>query len=192
MGGALKLLSGPLLVSLALVVAGCGSGGDHAGSAHGEEMTVDWSSYPPGPTREFIVPYGDNTVQEYGREAPKAEREQASRMNSAWMRARAAQDWKRDCSYFSRGYRHSLVATDAVNASRGKVKNCAQALAYFGHRASGSYKNNLAGPIDSLRMGKDHGYAQYHGNDGHDWIVPVQREGGKWWVANATPIDRLR
>lgn len=193
MGGTLKQLLGLLLlVSLALVAVGCGSGGGQAGNSHGKESTVDWSSYPPGPTREFIVPYGDNAVQEYGREATKAEREQASRTITAWMQARAAQDWKRDCSYFSRLYRHNLVVTDAVKVSRGKVKNCAQALAYFGHQASGSYKNNLDGPIDSLRVGKGHGYAQYHGNDKHDWIVPVQREGGKWLVAGATPIDRLR
>jgi hypothetical protein len=179
-----------LLVSLTLVAAACGNGGDQAGSAHGKEMTVDWSSYPPGPTREFIIPGGDNVVQESGREATKAEREQASRTIAAWMRARAAQDWKRDCSYFSRRYIHNLVATDAVHVSRGKVKNCAQALAYFGHLASGSYKNNLAGPIDSLRVGKDYGYAQYHGNDGHDWVIPVERENGKWWVANSTPIGR--
>lgn len=188
---AVKLSIGLLLVPLALLAAGCGSDGGQAGQAAGTEVAVDWSSYPPGPTREFIVPYGDNAVQEYGREATAAEREQASRTIAAWMRARAAQDWKRDCSYFSRGYRHSLVATDAVNASGGKVKNCAQALAYFGHQASGSYKNNFDGLIASLRVGKDHGYAQYHGDDGHDWIVPVEWEGGKWWVANATPIDRM-
>lgn len=181
-----------LLVSLALLTAGCGSDGDQAESAEGKETTVDWSSYPPGPTREFIVPFGDNVVQEFGREAAKAEREQASRTIALWMRARAAQDWERDCSYFSDGYIHSLVATDAVHASRGKVKNCPQALAYFGHQASGTYKNNLTGPIDSLRVKGGQGYAQYHGNDGHDWIIPVQREGGRWWVANATPIDRLR
>jgi len=182
---------GLMLGLLILLAAGCGNGGDQAGKAEGKEVSVDWGSYPPGPTREFIVPYGDNVVQEFGREATKAEREQASRTIAAWMRARAVQDWDRDCSYFSDGYIHSLVATDAVHVSRGKVKNCPQALAYFGHRASGSYKNNLTGPIDSLRVKDGQGFAQYHGNDGHDWIIPMQREDGKWLVANASPIDRL-
>ncbi|HSC20693.1 MAG TPA: hypothetical protein VLC07_03105 [Solirubrobacterales bacterium] len=176
---------------LILLAAGCGGGGDQAGSAQGKERKIAWNLYPPGPTREFIVPFGDNIVQEFGREATTAEREQASRTIAAWMRARADQDWRRDCSYFSRAYVHSLITTDAMKVSEGKVKNCAQGLAYFGHAASGSYNNNLSGPIDSLRVGKGQGYAQYHGNDGHDWIIPMGREGGKWWVATATPINRM-
>jgi hypothetical protein len=189
MGGARRLALGPILVLLILLAAGCG-GSERMGSTQGEEMATAQGNHLTGPTREFFIPFGDNIVQEFGREATKAEREQASRTIAAWMRARAAQDWKRDCTYFSRGYTHNLVATDATKVTGGKVKNCPQALAYFGHKASGSYKNNLTGPIDSLRAGKGHGYAQYHGNDGHDWIIPMQREDGKWWVANATPIGR--
>jgi hypothetical protein len=177
-----------MLVLLALL-AGCGAGDDQTGSPHGRKKAVDLSLYPPGPTREFVIPYGDNVVQEFGREASKVEREQASHTIAAWMRARAAQDWKQDCSYFSRHY-SQVITKDAHGGTDKRVKTCPQALAYFGHEASGSYKNNLTGPIDSLRAGKDHGYAQYHGNDGHDWIVPVERENGRWWVANATPIGR--
>jgi hypothetical protein len=187
MGAAMKWLGLLCAALVALAISSCGSGNRTADSTTTDRL----AGFPKGPTREFFIPYGDNAVQEFGDEATKVEREQASRMIAAWMRARAAQDWKRDCSYFSRGYIHSLVATDAVRVSKGKVKNCPQALDYFGHRASGSYKNNLTGPIDSLRAGKGHGYAQYHGDDGHDWIIPMQREGGKWWVANATPINRL-
>jgi hypothetical protein len=91
------------------------------------------------------------------------------------------------------------VATDAHQVTDGRVKTCPQALEYFGHQASGSYKNNLTGPVDSLRVGKGDGvagqvylgFAQYHGNDDKDWIIPLELEGGQWKIAKAAPIDRL-
>ena len=178
---------GVAVVLMIITIVGCGGGGSSSTDASARSRPYPWLK---GPSREFLSPHGDNVVQTFGREATKLEREQASRVIEAWMRARAAQNWAKDCSYFSRAYVHNLVATDARQVSQGRVKNCAQALAYFGHEASGSYKHTLTGPVDSLRVGEGHGYAQYHGNDGHDWIIPVDREGSRWLVANATPLGR--
>ena len=177
-----------MLVVVVAFASGCGSGDDSTvAETTGKPKLYPWLK---GPSREFLIRDGDNIFQTYGREAPKAERDQANEVIQAWMKARAAQAWAKDCSYFSRRYIHNLIYTDAVKVSGGKVKNCAQGLAFFGHEASGSYRNNLTGPIDSLRIGEGHGYAQYHGNDGHDWVIPVEREDGKWMVVNATPLGR--
>ncbi|HEX5592852.1 MAG TPA: hypothetical protein VFX35_05845 [Solirubrobacterales bacterium] len=180
-----------LIALLACCMAEFGCGGDEATGEQDAEAKEE-RLYPwlKGPSREFLIRDGDNVVQTFGREATEAEREQVSKMIQAWMRARAAQNWAKDCSYFSDEYIHILVDTDAVSVSEGKATTCPKALAFFGHQASGSYKNNMAGPVVSLRIGEGHGYAQYHGNDGHDWVVPVEKEDGKWWVANATPIGR--
>jgi hypothetical protein len=184
------LLLMALLASCAVVAIGCG--GDQATGEPEPEAEQEQQLYPwlKGPSREFLIRDGDNAVQTFGREATRAEREQANAVIQAWMKARAVQDWKRDCSYFSRKYVHQLVTTDATQVTNGRVKTCPQALAYFGHEASGSYKNNLTGPIDSLRVGPEHGYAQYHGNDGHDWVLTMEKEDGKWWLAIASPIGR--
>jgi hypothetical protein len=182
------LLALGLLV--AAVLAGCG-GGDSTTSASNEK-TVDWSIYPSGPTRQFIVPGGDNAVQTFGREATPAERKQASAIIAAWMRARAIPNWAKDCSYFSRGYTKNIT-TDAHSVTHGRVKSCPEALAYFKHAASGDYVNTFKGTtVASLRIGEGHGYAQYHGNDGKDWIVPVENNNGEWKVSIATPIDRFK
>jgi hypothetical protein len=190
MGGVRRLV--PILGLLLLVMSsGCGGGDSTTGSeAEGEASRP----YPwvKGPSREFLVPNGDNIVQTYGREATKAEREQASRTIEAWMKARAAKDWKEDCRYMSASYRRTLVQEDAFHVSNGKVTNCPEALAYFGPEASGDGKNTLSGPIDSLRIEAGFGYAQYHGRDGRDWIVPMDKEEGKWKVSTATPIDRMK
>ena len=186
----MRLGLGLTLVVMVALATGCGSGD----SSTVAETSAQSRIYPwlKGPSREFLIREGDNAVQTFGREATKAERDQASRIIAAWMKARAAQNWEKDCSYFSRGTIHSLVDTDARYVTRGKVRTCPQALEYFGHEASGNYKNNLAGPIDSLRIQEGHGFAQYHGNDGHDWVVAVQRENGKWLISSTTPLGRNR
>lgn len=180
-----------LALAICLVTVAGACGGDEA-VGESESVAKPERLYPwlKGPTREFLIRNGDNAVQLFGHEATKAEREQASQIIKAWMEARAAQDWRKDCSYLSRQLIHSLITTDAMRVSDGRVKNCPQGLAYFGHAASGSYENNLTGPIDSLRIDAGHGFAQYHGNDGHDWVISVHRENGKWWVGSATPIGR--
>ena len=180
-----------MLVICFTAVAGCGGDQETDGS---EADAQQERLYPflKGPTREFLVPEGDNAVQTYGREATKAEREQASRVIEAWMRARAAKDFEKDCSYMSRAYRHNLVQEDAFHVSNGRVTNCPEALAYFGPEASGDFVNTMKEPIASLRVAEGHGFAQYHGNDGRDWVVPVDREDGRWKVATAAPIDRMK
>jgi len=192
MGG--RRISGStcVLILLVFVLSGCGGGSSSSTEAAENEARL----YPwiKGPTREFLEPGGDNIVQTFGREGTKAERERASETIEAWMRARAVQDWKKDCSYFSKSY-STNITDDAHGVTGGKVKNCPQALAYFKHNASGDYVNNLSGPIDSLRVGlykgqRNQGYAQYHGNDGKDWIVPVEKNGGRWKVSIASPIER--
>jgi hypothetical protein len=192
MGGGLILRCASAIFLLAIALSGCGGGS--GGSTEAAETEAGIYPWIKGPTREFLVPHGDNVIQTFGEEATKAEREQATETIEAWMRARAVQDWKQDCSYFGPGYRENITK-DAHGVTNGKVKNCPQALAYFGHQASGDYVNNLDGPIDSLRVGVykgqlNQGYAQYHGDDGKDWVIPVEREDGRWMVGIASPIDR--
>lgn len=186
MGGGRKSI---LLAGLAVLLGLVGCGGD---SESGTQAQTAERLYPSvtGPARQFLVRNGDNAVPAFGREATDAERAQASRVIEAWMRARAVTDWEKDCSYFSRRYVRELVAEDATQITNGRVKTCPQALAYFGSAASGDYKNNLSGPIDSLRIREGHGYALYHGRDGRNWSLPVDRENGRWLVALAAPIER--
>lgn len=192
MGEGWSWRTGCALALVAIVLGGCGGGSsDPTEAAKAEPRLYPWIK---GPTRQFLEPGGDNVVQTFGREGTKAEREQASKIIHAWMRARAVQDWKKDCSYFSRAYWKNITE-DAHGVTHGKVKNCAQALAYFKHNASGDYVNNLSGPIDSLRVGiykeqRNQAYAQYHGNDGKDWVVPMNRDDGRWKVSIASPIER--
>lgn len=176
-----------LVVALALAVAAAGCGGD---SGSGETSKAKNVFYPwvTGPAREFLVRGGDNFVQYFGHEGTPAEREAVSHLIHRWMAARAAEDWAADCSYFSQRYRGTLVS-DARAVTDGRVTSCPAALDYFGENASGDGKNTLTGPIDSLRVKKGRGYAQWHGPE-KDWVLPVVKEGDRWAVTVAAPLDR--
>jgi hypothetical protein len=172
------------LLLLVVLAGGCGSSGDEA-------ETAPQRIYPRvhGPSREFLIPGGDNIVQFFGREAP-AERKEASRVIHAWMRARVAEDWKADCRYLSAVYSRSLV-NDARQVSQGKATSCPQALEFFGHEASGTSGNTLTGPIDSFRVRGVRAYAQWHGPE-EDWILPLRNEAGQWKIEAASPLGRTK
>ena len=176
-----------LLVLGALFLAGCGGGSDTSETAK-EQL------YPfvKGPSREFLVAGEDNAVQTFGREATESEREAASRVIEAWMRAREDQDWPKGCQFLSKDEQIYLIRSGTL-ISQKKVTDCAKGWAVVVAQGyGGSPVNNMDGPIDSLRLGEGHGYAQYHGNDGMDWIVPVTREDGAWKVTKADPIERFK
>lgn len=178
-----------LFVLGALVFAGCGSGDSGSSSETSAERI-----YPTvkGPSREFLVEGEDNAVQTFGREATKAEREQASRVIEAWMGAREDEDWAKGCKYLSKDAQVYLAKSGAL-LSQSKVTSCVKGWTIVAEQNfAPSLKNNMDGPIDSLRLGEGHGYAQYHGNDGMDWVVPVTREDGVWKVTGADPIERFK
>ena len=183
-----QLKLGLALGVLALALLGCGGGGSEQGSGSSGEAET---SLVDGPSAEFVIPGGDNTIQYFGREGSKAEREEASDVVEAWDSARAAKDWSADCRYLSRSYRDVVVA-DAEATSKGEATGCVQALEFFGALASGTAGPTTTGPIDSLRVSGGIGYAQYHGRHGVDWIVPLKKEDGEWRVEVTAPVSRRK
>jgi hypothetical protein len=175
------------LLSLALIAAMMSGCGDSTGA--GSATNQQGSDSASKPTREFVIPGGDNTIQYYGREGSRTEREEASKVVVAWDKARANRDWPMDCRLLSRSYIDTVV-TDAKTTSKGKATNCVQALTFFGAIASGGSSATTSGPIDSLRVSHGIGYAQYHGRKHVDWIVPLEREGNEWKVGVTAPVNR--
>lgn len=196
MGELRKIVWGLVLLVLAVGAIGCGEDtSTGAGETADAERLYPWIE---GPSREFIIPNGDNIVQGFGEEASVAEREEASKVIHAWMKVRVAEDWATFCTYLARKYVENLL-WDARGVTRGKVKSCRGALEYFGDNASGTSGNTLTGPIDSLRVkGPDdvetewEAWAQWHGPKGKDWVLPLKREKGVWKISSASPLDRTK
>jgi hypothetical protein len=185
-----KLMTLTAVLAAVACLCGCGSSAGGEGSVSTTKGSL--AGYPKGPTRQFIVPGGDNLVQEFGHEATAAERKQASRVIEGWLRARAAENWAEDCEYLAVAAAREL-AEEVKRVTKGKETTCEGALEVFGAGASGdNLAYNMAGSVVSLRVDGVHGYAQYHGREGRDWIVPVLKEDIRWAVAGAAPIDRLK
>ena len=188
------VLTALALTALVVGVTGCGGSNSSAETASAKKRPYPWVK---GPSRQFLVPGGDNVVPTSGEEGTPRERAEATAVVAAWLRARAAEDGKRQCSYLSRAYIKNLIA-DAHSVTKGKVDSCAGALDYFKFENHGNFKDTLGGQIDSLRVGGGIGstgkpgslaWAQYHGTDGNDWIVPLEREHGEWKVAKFLPLQ---
>ena len=177
-----------LFVVLLLVFGGCGSDSESTETDAKPERI-----YPRvhGPSREFLIPGGDNAVQFFGREGTPAERVKVSKVIHPWMRARIAEDWEKDCTFLSRVYIRTLV-NDAHRVSSGKAINCPQALEFFGDEASGTSGETLSGTIDSLRVRGFKAFAQWHGPHGIDWVLPLRIENGIWKIELAGPVERTK
>lgn len=167
---------------LIVLVGGCGAGSETTGDP--------LAGYPKGPTREFIVPGGDNAVQEFGREATGAERKQVSDMVEAWLRARADGEWSKACSYLVKKLTAYAVVTGSEVSGK-NLKHCSEGLAALTRNAE-TPRNNIKGGVASLRVGAGEGYAQYHGTEGKDWILSVEKENGRWKITNLYPLERLK
>lgn len=176
-----------LLILTVLFVTGCGDS-----SSREEAATSKDAAFPKGPTKQFYVPGEDNAVQLFGDEAAPAVRKRVSGVVQTWMRARAAADWAEDCRYLSQET-VEYALNSGTTLGQGKVRDCGEALAIIADRGPKvSRRYNMAGPVASLRLQEGRGYAQYHGDEGRDWIVPVQREGGSWKIGALDPIERFK
>jgi hypothetical protein len=181
----LRKSSAASLAAALLVAAGCGSGG-------ATETSKDpLATYPKGPTRQFIAPGADNTVQEFGREATAAERNQVSRMVEAWLRARVMGHWGEVCSYLHRKNAAYAIVTGSEVTGK-KLTSCARGLAALTRYSGEAPRDNIKGGVASLRIEAGHGFAQYHGKEGRDWVLPVRREDGNWKISDLYPIERFK
>jgi hypothetical protein len=176
-----------LLLALAGEASGCGSGGS---TSEAETPRNPLAGYPKGPTRQFIAPGGDNAVQEFGREAAAAERKQVSKTVEAWLRARVIDEWARACSYmYKKLTAYAIVTGSEVSGKH--LTTCAEGLAALTRNAE-TPRDPIKGGVASLRIKAGQGYAQYHGKEGRDWILSVQREDGTWKIANLYPLERFK
>jgi hypothetical protein len=202
----MRELSKPLLMLaivalLAATVAACGGGGSTASStastsARGTATTPATSPSGSGsssPSREasasFRTTGGDNSIQNFGTEAGAAEVEAATAVLEGYLRARAKDEWATECSYLAKMAVAPLEQL-ASGAPQLKSSGCGEILAALEGRAPASTRaNTLTGPIASLRVEGDRGFALYHGAHGVDYFVPMIREGGKWKVGSLVPDE---
>jgi len=159
-------------VCLGLIIAGCGGGS--SSSVTSEEASA-----------VFIKKGHINAIPKFGKEASDSERQEVSVIVSMNLKARAAGDFATQCKTLgAKGMAEIPGAKDQ--------QTCADALKRLAEPLSGSKeirKDTLDGSIVALRVKGDKGWALYHGNDGKDYALPLEKEAGRWRVGSLVTTE---
>jgi ABC-type phosphate transport system substrate-binding protein len=162
-------------LTLVLIVAGCGGG---SSSSSGSSPEAE-------PSAQFLRKKGSNTIAEFGKEAAAAEREEANVVVTKSLKARQAADFKTQCETLSIGGIKGIPGAENRKGCPAALKTTATPLS----ASKEARTDTLDGPIVALRVkGKD-GYALYHGNDGQDYAVPLEKENGAWMVGSVNTTE---
>lgn len=151
-----------------------------AGSSSGSA-----SSGSGGGAASFRAPRGDNSIPNFGSEAPASERARASAALSAFLRARAGRDWTQACSYLAATTRKQLETF--TKASKGKIVGCGPVLAALS-TGSAATRVTLAGGVAALRIKGNSAFALFRGPHNSKYVMPMLSEGGAWKVGRPAPI----
>jgi hypothetical protein len=174
---------------LIVTTAGCGGGGSSSSSEgstpdSGQTTTSGATSEDSNsePSTEFVGKGENGKLATLGTVASVAEREAASEVLEENMSARAARDWTGQCASLSAAVINQI---GKAGAALGGEVSCEKALEAQAEAATPStLANTLTGPIDVLRVfGGSRGLAFYHGAQGKDYVIPLEKEDGEWKVA---------
>jgi hypothetical protein len=139
------------------------------------------SSASGGGAASFRAARGDNSIPDFGAEAPNSDRARATAALSAFLRARAAGDWSTVCSY--------LAATTRKQLERlaGASKDCGTVLAGLS-KGGEAGAETLTGGVAALRIKGDSAFALYHGSHNSKYVMPMVNEGGAWKISQLAPL----
>jgi hypothetical protein len=133
-----------------------------------------------GGSAQFHVKGGDNSVQDYGEEAGKAELRQAAAATHSLLVAGVRGEWARACSLLSADEREKLEKGAAQSSLVGK--GCASALAAVTQPVPGSLAREIT-RVDaaSLRREGEQAFLVYVGApEATVYAMPLRLEGGIW------------
>jgi hypothetical protein len=134
----------------------------------------------------FRVPKGDNSVPNFGQEARTSERQLAVAALTAFMRARANGEWSKVCDYVARADRR--LPEGIAKQSQGKIAGCGAALKALMTGPRSEYADTLTHGIAALRIKGKAAFALFYGPHAQKYVMPMQKEGGMWKMAQLAPL----
>lgn len=166
-----------------------GYGDSGAGSA---EIAPRQHEDSGGGSDQFRVKGGDNSVQEFGAEADRAEFDEAAATLHNFLDARAAGAWASACRYMASTVIDSLREL-ATQSQQLKGSACAAILAKLTNPAAKDLLLEEAEVADvgSLRIEGERAFVLFRGPEGEILAMPMAREDGAWKVAAlaSTPLS---
>jgi hypothetical protein len=140
-----------------------------------------------GGSAQFRVKGGDNSIQEYGKEAAEPELVQAAKALHLYLVARAGRDWPRACNYLA-SKQASQLKQLAASSPQIKGAGCAAALKALLVEASGPVARELT-VVDaaSLRTEGQQAFLLYRGAGHTAYFMSMAKQDGTWKVAGLDP-----
>lgn len=198
------------LVALLLVIGLGACGGDDdssstsseaASQAQTEDDGTSSSDEPGGSTpnehsdsgggsEQYRVAPGDNSIQDFGKEAGDSEREEAAAALHSYLDARAEGEWAVACTYMAKSVAQSLEKL-AQHLKQIGDNSCGGALEKLTNPAAKKVAEEEAAEADvgSLRLEGDSAFVIYTGAEGKVRAMPMTTEGGAWKVSSLTPTS---
>ena len=171
-----------------------GSGGGNSGVAASFHFAgKPIKHHHPAPvegqrSETFVVPGGDNSIQEYGTEQGSEERAAAMQPIAALYRAFATSDWTEVCNTYLSAGNVEQITQLAEKSPTLKGKSCAEILNGLNQgRPSEITPDTPDGGIVSFRTEGGTGFAIYWGIDGKGYAFALKSEGGAWKLTSLAP-----
>jgi hypothetical protein len=176
-----------VLVAVALALVGCGGGSN--------SPTSDPPSGIPGgqvsgePSAGFVVPNGNNEVAEFGHEAGSAVRQAASKVLAQNLKARQAANFALQCSSLTIAAMREITARVTTEMAQHYCPSDLKEKALPLSASKGTREDTLTGSIAALRREGKRAFALYHGSDGNNYAMLMEREAGAWKVGSIVTIE---
>ena len=171
-----------------------GESGSEGSSRKSEatEFTPKQHSDTGGGSQQYVQKGGDNSVQEFGKEADQQEFNDAAVVLHNFLDARAEANWAAACDYMSKSVVESFEKL-AAQAKQLKDTSCAGILEKLTNPAAKSAMKREAekANVGSLRVEGDRSFVIYKGVNGTVLAMPMANESGDWKVASlaGTPLN---
>jgi hypothetical protein len=147
-----------------------------------------------GPSASFRQSGGDNSIPDYGREAPDPERQRAEVALATFLRARAKGEWSLVCTGLASTTRRQLEGfargskSGAAGSAAGATRSCAKVLAALSRGPASIRADTLTGGLAVLRVQGAIAFALWHGPGGSKYVMPMRNEGGAWKATEFAPL----
>lgn len=145
-----------------------------------------------GGSGQYKVKGGDNSVQEFGKEAGVSERDEAAAALHNFLDARAEGNWGAACSYMAKSIVESFEKL-AAQAKEVQATDCAGIIEKLTNPAAKASMKAEAKQADvgSLRVEGDRSFIIYTGTEGTVLAMPMTNEGSNWKVGSlaGTPLN---
>ena len=134
-----------------------------------------------GGSEQFRMKGGDNSIQEFGAEAPEDDLSRAAEALHNFLDARVAGAWAAACSYLSAEVREQLEQLAKASEEDLGGGDCPTVLAAFSRKASAAELRAAAvADVGSLRIEDGRAFLLYTGAKGATYVIPMVEEAGDW------------